>query len=59
MVIRHIDIAIMTIRVTETAIIHMGTIDPIGSTAILEARITGNVTTATIGIITTTITKVM
>ena len=56
MVTRHIDIAIMAIRVTETAIIRTGTTDPIGPMAITTAAAhttTGTATTATIGIITT------
>ena len=59
LVIRPIDTAIMVIPVTDTAIIHMDTTDPTGTTAIPEAphTATGIVTTATIGITITTATK--
>ena len=57
LVIRAMGIA--TILLTDTAIIHMDTTDPTGTTAIREAphTATGIVTTATIGIIITIATK--
>jgi hypothetical protein len=57
LVIRPIDTVIMAIRVTDTAIIRMDTIDRTGTMAIPRALRTtgtmGTVTIATIGIITT------
>ena len=57
LVIRAMGIA--TILLMDTAIIHMDTTDPTGTTAIPEAphTATGIVTTATIGIIITIATK--